>query len=229
MVKANDRLLCLLLTTVALAPDSALAAGGAHIVDDSEVEAPGDCHLEMHATGSSQDARHLMAGVGCTPETLPVLELGGFVAHAWAPGHDDTVLGLAPKLNLRPADTGFGVAVAGSLGYGADSSRLEYATMIAALTIPAGDSLRINVNAGWGWTEVGPGDELVAGVQAELAVSPEVSLMAESVARDHGKVGGQAGIRWTTGNGRIDLDLLAGRFLDGATATSLTAGMTVRW
>lgn len=173
--------------------------------------------------------RHLMAGVGCTPERLPALELGGFVAHAWAADQHETVIGLAPKLNLRPADTGLGIALAGSLGYGADRSRLEYATIVAAFTVPADENLRINVNAGWVWTEAGPGHEFIAGVQAELAVSPEISLMAESFGRDHGKIGGQAGVRWTTGHGRVDLDLLAGRFLDGATATSLTAGLTVRW
>lgn len=229
MVKAKNHLPCLLLAAIALAPDSALGAGGAHIVDDSEVETPGDCHLETHATGSSQDGRHLMAGVGCTPETVPMLELGAFVAHAWAPAQDETVVGLAPKVNLRPAETGLGIALAGSLGYGADRSRLEYATLTAALTVPASESLRINANAGWGWTETGPGSELFVGAQAELTVSPEISLMAEAFTRDHGKAGGQAGVRWTTGKGRIDLDLLAGRFLDGATATSLTAGLTVRW
>lgn len=229
MVKARIGLPWLLLSASLVAPEAARAAGGAHVVDDSEVETPGDCHLETHATGSSHDGRHLMAGVGCTPEALPMLELGGFVAHAWAQGQDETVIGLASKLNLRPEAEGLGVAVSGSLGYGADRSRLEYATLTAAVTVPAGDGLRMNLNAGWGWTEAGPGSELFAGAQAELAVSSEIALMAEGFARDHGNLGGQAGVRWTTAGGRVDLDLLAGRYLDGATATSLTAGLTVRW
>ena len=32
-----------------------------------------------------------------------------------------------------------------------------------------------------------------------------------------------------TGGGRIDVDLLAGRFHDGATPTSVTLGVTARW
>jgi hypothetical protein len=48
--------------------------------------------------------------------------------------------------------------------------------------------------------------------------------MAEGFTRDYGKAGGQAGVRWTTGGGRIDLDLLAGRYVDGETPTSLTVG-----
>ena len=53
--------------------------------------------------------------------------------------------------------------------------------------------------------------------------------MAEAFARDHGKAGAQVGLRWTPRAGRFDFDLLAARFHDGATPTSLTVGATVRW
>jgi hypothetical protein len=211
-----------------LAPDAALAAGGAHVIDDSEVEAAGGCHLETWVTGASDDQWLGNAGVGCTPEAIATLELGGFVAHAWSPGSDETVIGLAPKFNLRPADSGVGVAVIGSLVYGADRSRLEVASLIAAVTVPASESLRLNLNAGWVWSEAGPGSELFVGAQAEWQVGAGVGLMAEGFTRNHGKAGTHAGLRWTSGDGRIDVDLLAGRYVDGATPTSVTFGLTVR-
>ena len=208
--------------------ESATAAGGPHVIDDSEVEAAGDCHLEAWLTRSSQDQWHASAGVGCTPEALPMIELGGFAGHMRAPGMDETLVGLTPKVNLRPAETGLGIALSGSVAYGLDRDRLESAALIGAVTVP-GERLRFNLNAGWGWSEAGPGSELFAGAQAELAVGPQVSLMAEAFTRDHGKAGGQAGIRWTSGDGRIDLDLLAGRYVDGATPSSVTIGLTGRW
>jgi hypothetical protein len=212
-----------------LAPQTALAAGGAHVIDDSEVEAAGDCHLETWLTRSSHDQWHANAGVGCTPEAVPMLELGAFVGQMRSPGTDETMVGLTPKVSLRPAETGFGIALAGSLSYGLDRDRIESASLIAAVTVPAGEALRFNLNGGWVWSEAGPGSELFAGAQAELAVGPQVGLMAEGFTRDHGKAGAQAGVRWTSRNGRIDLDLLAGRYLDGATPTSLTVGLTGRW
>lgn len=220
--------LWLLAAAALLASDAAFAAGGPHVIDDSEVEAAGDCHLETWLTRSSRDQWHANAGAGCTPEAIPMLELGGFVGQMRSPGADETMIGLTPKLTLRPAESGIGVALAGSLTYGLDRDRLETASLIAAVTVPAAERLRFNLNAGWTWSKAGAGSELFAGAQAELAVGPQVSLMAEAFSRNHGKAGGQAGVRWTTVDGRIDLDLLAGRYVDGTTSASVTLGLTVR-
>ena len=212
-----------------LAPHAAQAAGGPHVIDDSEVETPGDCHLESWLTLSSGDARHANLGVGCTPQALPMVELGAAVSHMWAPGSDETMIGLTPKLTLQSHRAGVGVAVSGSLGYSTDRARIESAGLTGAVTVPAGDNLLINLNAGWTWSKTDPATDFFAGAQAELAAGAGMTLMAEAFARDTGKAGGQAGLRWTTPNGRIDLDLLAARYLDGATPTSVTAGVTVRW
>lgn len=229
MIGAGKWLAWLLPPAALLAPGAALAAGGPHVIDDSEVETAGDCHLETWLTLSSDDQRHVNAGLGCTPETIPTLELGGYVSHAWSPGSDDTMVGVTPKLTLRPAESGLGVALAGSLSYGLDRSRIETAALIAAATVPASDRLRVNLNAGWVWSEAGPGSELFVGAQAEWGVAPGLGLMAEAFTRNHGKAGGQAGVRWTTDDGRIDVDLVSGRYVDGATPTSVTLGLTGRW
>jgi hypothetical protein len=41
-------------------------------------------------------------------------------------------------------------------------------------------------------------------------------------------MGGQAGLRWTPRGGSVDVDLLAGRYLDGATRNAITFGVTLR-
>ena len=45
-----------------------------------------------------------------------MLELGAMVGHVDARGADETVAAIAAKANLRPAETGLGLAVIGSLG-----------------------------------------------------------------------------------------------------------------
>jgi len=45
---------------------------------------------------------------------------------------------------------------------------------------------------------------------------------------DRGPPGGQAGLRWVTDRGRIDVDLLAGRRIDGTSASAVTVGLTIR-
>ena len=43
------------------------------------------------------------------------------------------------------------------------------------------------------------------------------------------RAGAQIGLRYTPGGGNIDFDLIAGRYIDGVTPTSLTAGVIVRF
>ena len=76
------------------------------MIDDSEVETPGDCHLETWVGRWSENTWHGNVGIGCTPEAVPMLELGGMVGYVDAPGADETVIA---KANLRPADTGLAV------------------------------------------------------------------------------------------------------------------------
>lgn len=209
-----------------LAAGPAFAAGGAHVVDDAAVEAPGTCHLESWVTRSSGGQWLVNSAPACTRQVMPDLEIGGFVSHAWSGSAADTVIGLTPKLNLRSEERGIGIGIATSVGYGIDRGRFETASVILPVTIPAGSRLRFNLNSGWQWSRAG--HDLFVGGQVELALKRNLGLMAEGFTRDRGKAGGQTGLRWTTGKGQVDVDLLAGRYVDGVTPTALTLGITVR-
>jgi hypothetical protein len=102
-----------------------------------------------------------------------------------------------------------------------------------ALNVPV--SHRINeklvVHANLGWTgQTGSGDRhaLFWGAQAEFAITPDLVLMGEVFGSDRGPPGGQAGLRWVTDRGRIDVDLLAGHRINGASGNTLTFGVTIR-
>lgn len=217
-----------LLPLAVLAAEPAFASGGEHVVDDAAVETPGTCHLESWVTRSSHDGGLIYSAPACTRKAWPNLELGGFVAHGWTKGADDTLIGLSPKLVLRSENRGIGIGISTSVGYGIDRHRFEIASVIVPVTIPAGEKLRFNLNAGWLWTRAGHRHDVFVGAQAEIAFRKNLNLMVETFSRDEGKVGGQAGLRWTVAGGAVDLDLIGGRYVDGATRSAITFGVTIR-
>lgn len=217
-----------LLSPALLAAGPAFASGGAHVIDDAAVETPGTCHLESWVTRSSGGQGLIYSAPACTRAAWPNLEIGGFVSHAWSREADDSVIGLTPKLKLRSEERGVGIGIATSVGYGVDHGRFEAASVIVPVTIPAGKRLRFNVNGGWQWSRAGQGHDLFVGGQLEFAMRPDLNLMAEGFTRDNGKAGGQVGARWTPGKGRMDLDILFGRYIDGVTPAALTLGITIR-
>jgi hypothetical protein len=160
---------------------------------------------------------------------MPIAELGGSVTHFWTDGRATTLIGLSPKIALRSEFKGIGVAVDGSVALSADHGRVETASLIVPLTVPMGNALRINLDGGWLWIRAGDTHAGFVGAQAELQVQRALTLMAEAFTRTVGKAGGQIGLRWTPHRGAIDIDLIAGRYVDGAERTSGTLGLTVRY
>jgi hypothetical protein len=203
------------------------AAGGEHVIDDAAVEMPGTCHVEGWVTASSHGSGLTNIAPACTALSLPNVEFGGFLTHSWASQSRDTQIGLAPKFTLRTETTGIGIAIDSGLGYGIDRGRLETASVIMPLTVPAGSRLRFNLNLGWHWQRANGHDAFV-GAQAQIMLLSKLELMTELFTRSRDKPGGQIGLRWTPGRGRIDFDLTAGRYVDGATRNALSFGITVR-
>jgi hypothetical protein len=216
------------LSSALLAAGPAFASGGGHVVDDAAVETPGTCHVETWVALSSDGGGLVNGAPACTSKAWPDLELGGFVSHGWNDESEDTVIGLSPKLMLRSEDRGVGIGIAASVGYGVRQGRFETASVILPVTIPAGENLRFNLNAGWLWTREGHRHDMFLGAQAEIALRKNLNLMVESFTRTEGKVGGQAGLRWTVAGGSVDFDLIDGRYVDGITRNAVTFGVTVR-
>lgn len=205
------------------------AAGGAHVVDDSEVESPGTCHVDGYVSRSSGDQWLVYTAPACTRWAMSHLEIGGFVSHAITCDRTDTLVGFTPKWTLRMQNKGLGIALSGSLNYGIDQRRLESASLIMPITLPVGADLRLHANAGWIWTRAGNTHDMFFGGQAEYLITPHLEVMAEGFSRDEGKIGGQTGLRLTTDAGHLDIDLLYGRYVDGITPGTSTFGMTLRF
>jgi len=201
---------------------AALAAGGAHVVEDSEVLEPGLCQVDLwgHPVRSwrrlCQCDTDLHAGKPAAPgmgHAVPVLLVQR------APGARPAS-GANLKVNLVPEDKGVGVGLYFNSGVNLSTGDLEVATLLVPVTITLGERFRLNLNA------------------VEAKVGGETTLMLETFGRARGAAAAQLGIRWRPSDGPVDFDflvgssfdkVLAGEFLDRMNSLFFTVGVTLRW
>ncbi len=198
------------------------------MVDDATVETPGVCHLESWVTRYDGERGLLNASPACTPITLPRLEIGAAITHFWDTT-DDTHVGPALKLNLLPVETGLGIGLIGTAGWSARYGTLHTASAIIPATVDISERVRVNLNVGWLYGLVSERRHtFFGGAQVEVEIVPDLALMAEMFGRGFGHAGGQIGVRWNPDGGPFDLDLLAGRWIDGVSPDAVTLGLTLR-
>lgn len=208
--------------------EAAWAAGGGHVVDDAAVETAGACHIETWVTRTGPGRGLGALSPACTSVAWPRVELGASLLHL-DERRDETLVGPAIKWNLRPAETGLGVGLAATGAWSLRSDRLETAGLVAPVTLHAGKRLRVNINGGLLYSRSGAHRRMAfAGAQVEVQLTPRIGLMAEVFGKDRGLPGGQVGLRWTPPGGDFDLDLLAGRRVDGVAPSAITLGLTWR-
>lgn len=209
------------------AVEEARASGGAHIVDDAEVETPGLCHAESWLSGFEGGRRLANLSPACTFHALSSVEFGAAIQHGWERGHRHTLIGPAVKVALRSPSHGIGLGVAVSGAVDVASGKAETASVLLPVTIDLTPRVRANFNLSYQWARTGDRHGLVAGAQIEARVRGTLSVMAEGFVRDGAKPGFQAGVRWTPKTW-IDVDLLGGRRVDGSSARAVTLGVTLR-
>lgn len=208
-------------------PLPAMAAGGAHGVDDAAVETPGACHLESWVSDLGDGERLVNFSPACTPVVLPAVEIGGAVQQAGGHGARRWLVGPALKWALREAGNGPAVGLAGSVLIDPGSGDVDSAALLVPMTFAPTRRVTINVNAGAGYSR-DDGSHLLYGAQVDIAAADGLSFMAEIFGRPDRHPALQAGARWTFDRDRTDLDLLVGRQGGAAGAGSLTVGLTIR-
>lgn len=207
----------------------ALAGGGAHIVDDDAALPAGVCHVETWLTLAGHGGGLAVAAPACTLAALPRLEIAAAVQCGW--GEDAaTTIARALKLNLRSfEEVPVGVAVSANAVWNPADGQIKSFARNVPVSHRINEKLVVHANFGWiGQTGSGDRHALFWGAQAELTVARELVLMGKVFGSDRGAPGGQAGLRWVTDRGRIDVDLLAGHRINGASGNTLTFGVTIR-
>ncbi|MCW5647303.1 MAG: hypothetical protein KIT23_08805 [Sphingopyxis sp.] len=221
-------LLWLLSAASAIAmPLPAMAAGGAHGVDDAVVETPGACHMESWVSDLGGGERLVNFSPACTPGALPAVEIGGTVQRVAAPGERRWLAGPAIKWTLHQGGRGPAIGLAGSALIDPGSGHIDSAALLVPMTFRPTEKITVNLNVGIGHSR-GDAAHLLYGAQVDVAVAKGVALMAETFGRHDRRPAWQAGVRWTVDRARIDLDLLAGRQGGAAGQGSVTLGFTIR-
>lgn len=206
---------------------NALAAGGAHIVDDANVEEPGVCHFETWATRRSTNTGVIVAAPACTAKSTPNLELGLSFTNASQPGRDTQTIGPAVKYVLHAADHGAaGVALSATTSWSSQTNRMETASMVVPITFHPSPLFNVNLNGGWLWTRTGTRSALFLGGQIEWQAAKKLNVMSEVFERTDGVPGGQAGMRWSPRE-TFDIDLLVSHGFDGTAHANATIGVTL--
>lgn len=207
-----------------------LAAGGAHIVDDSEVETPGTCHVEFWVTHFVPGDGYVNAAPACTTLAIPWLEIGAAYQHYWDQVTAGPLIGPQMKINFQPSSKGVGIALGLNAAVNARTGDLGLAGLTALVTIPVTEKFRINLNAGWSYLNGDNPNALFWGGQVEVDVGWDVTLMMEAFGRQPGVIGNQIGLRYTpAAHPRFDFDLLAGTVYDEPNTKFFTLGVTVRF
>jgi hypothetical protein len=211
------------------APSSGWTAGGAHIVDDSEVETPGTCHLETWVTRFIPGDGYANFEPACTPARVPWLEIGLAYQHYWDQIIGAPLLGPQAKITIQDDTHGVGIGLGFNAAVNTTTGSLNLGSVIGLVTIPVGKSLRINLNAGWSYLDSDTPHAFFWGGQMEVDMGNDFSLMIEAFGRHPGLIGNQLGVRYTPNNGRFDFDLLVGTTFDDVTTQFITMGVTVRF
>jgi hypothetical protein len=229
-VRPLIRSLAFTLLLLGLMPGVARAAGNAHVVDDSEVETPGTCHLELWTTVFLLGDGYGNAAPACTMLKMPWLEIGADYSHYWDEAVGAPLVGPQMKINFRSETQGLGLGLALNASVNATTGEFALGQILALVTVPVTRQVRFNFNTGWSYLNNVPEPHAVFyGAQFEADLTKEFMLMIEVFGRNPGVAGGQIGLRYTPGQGRIDFDLIAGSFLDGPGTRTVTVGVTLRY
>lgn len=210
------------------------AAGGAYVVDDGAINAPGACNLDAwysadrHA-GSTHTATLSPA---CTFSALPSVQWGAALSRADSAGRGETQV--SPQLKaqvLSRQDLGLEMAISAGAHLALDRRHgFDGADFTLPLTWQPLAPLRLNLNAGWAhaYNDGEPTQRLTWGTGVEYQLMDALTLIAERYGQEGGDQAWQAGPRLHLGE-FVDVDLVLGRDLGGERNQWLTTGATLRF
>lgn len=203
---------------------SALAAGGAHAVDDAEVVEAGRCEVETWATHYDPGASLFSVSATCSAKTLSEVEWTLAAARLL---DEQTTLSAAFKWHWGRAGSS-SIGLAGSVAVTSVKDGGAELGLIVPVTWEVTPEFRMSLNAGVIHATEGPNslDGYVGG-QAEVALTDGLDLMVEAFDRSRTEPGAQIGMRWSPSEARSTYDLLVGHRTDGESDWSVTLGWTL--
>jgi hypothetical protein len=241
----SDRSRFLLAIAIALAPASALAAGGAFVVDDTGIGNPGDCKVESWMSFASNHDFIAATSPACVVKLAIPFELGGQLQRSRDDGAWGTSGTLKAKANLIPLEKHpFGLAIAGGATWDLITGASTGGFVNVPISFQVREDFRINVNGGWLYDNVakisyatwGAGFEwnfvkpltLIGEVYGQAGALPAVNPGDPPPSNTLVEPRTQLGLRFTPRD-NIDIDVIWGHNITGENAHWGTLGLNIRF
>lgn len=204
------------------------AAGGAYVVDDGAINAPGECNVDAwHSANRHDSSTHSETlSPACTFSGLPSVQWGAALSRAGG----ETQVNPQLKAQVLSRDS-LEVAVSAGAHVALDRRHaFDGADLNVPLTWQPVQALRLNLNAGWthAYDDGEQNHRLTWGTGFEYQTARWLTLIAERYGQRDGDQAWQAGPRLHLGE-FVDVDLLVGRSLIGDRDQWLTTGATLRF
>jgi len=237
----------LLCSGAMLTSEYARAAGGAYVVDNSEIGNPGDCEVDSWAAFASNHDFNAIASPYCVVKLGVPVQVGALAQRSRDDGSWGTTASPNLKINLIPAaNHPFGLGVEAFSTWDLRSGAYTGSTVFVPFTFQLSDAFTVNVNGGWlydgvnkiGYATWGAGFEWifvkgdqpltligeVFGQAGNLPIPNDGGLAPNAIREPRT----QLGIRYTPQK-NIDLDVIWGHNIAGENAHWLTLGVNVRF
>lgn len=219
------------LAILGLGATDALAAGGAFVVDDAVIAAPGHCQVESWVSSADNGQFVAVSQPSCVAELGLPVELKASFQGRRADGEWTAVTGVQAKTVLIPVEPHkIGLGLVGGTAFDVTNGESTLTFINVPVTIELHDQLHINLNAGWAFDAVESEHHFIWGGSFEWEFATQFTAIAEIFGetgpRDAPRV--QAGLRYQPVK-NIDLDLIYGHNINGENANWITAGLTVRY
>ena len=204
------------------------AAGGAYVVDDGAINAPGECNVDAWFTANRHDGstHSETLSPACTFSGLPSVQWGTALSRA------DGETQANPQLKAQVLSrSSVQIAVSAGAHLALDRRHaFDGADLNVPLTWQPVQALRLNLNAGWthAYDDGEQNHRLTWGTGVEYQTAQWLTLIAERYGQQGGDQAWQAGPRVHLGE-LFDVDLVVGRSLIGERDQWLSTGATLRF
>jgi hypothetical protein len=225
------RIACLLVLAL-VAAERAHAAGGAYVVDDSEIAKPGECKVESWASFAGNGDRVFATVPACVFDIIRPVEVGAQLSRTRADGTWTTGLTLKAKTSFQSVETNkIGIGIVAGTSFDLVTQQHTALFVYVPVSIALAEAVRLNLNGGWLWDRIAGEHKLTWGAGFEWTVlknSVTITLIGEIFGQSANRPGAQAGIRITP-HEKVDFDVIYGRNLAGENANWITAGVNLRF